>query len=291
MGRQTKRVAASFPWPIGKIWEGFENPHWKSSSKCPHCDNGSSEEARKLSEMWYGYGGFKPEMKGSQPWQPTEPSIARQAERNSGGPGLAADREARRLCDYYNAGWSHHLAQDEVDALIKAGRLHGLRSDFIPGKGWVEKPGGARVLAVDVNRWSLDGMAHDSINNWVVVGHVCEANGWPTMCKLCEGEGRAWESAQAKLDYEAWEPSEPPTGPWWQVWETVSEGSPVSPAFEDPEELARWLAGNRSGSIDEGTSAQQWLEFIMGPGWAPSMVMSRSAGVMSGVKALAREGA
>ena len=77
---------------------------------------------------------------------------------------------------------------------------------------------------------------------------------------------------------------EPPTGEGWQVWETVSEGSPISPVFATPEELARHMTLTRWGA-DRGTSYEAWLAFITGPGWAPSMVCSAEHGVQTGVQA------
>lgn len=38
------------------------------------------------------------------------------------------------------------------------------------------------------------------------------------------------------------EKQEPPEGDGWQVWETVSEGSPISPVFSSDEECARWVS-------------------------------------------------
>ena len=38
------------------------------------------------------------------------------------------------------------------------------------------------------------------------------------------------------------EPNEPPEGEGWQVWETVSEGSPVTPVFATSNELVDYLA-------------------------------------------------
>ncbi len=37
-----------------------------------------------------------------------------------------------------------------------------------------------------------------------------------------------------------WQPTEPPTGEGYQLWETVSEGSPISPVFASTEALAAW---------------------------------------------------
>jgi len=38
-----------------------------------------------------------------------------------------------------------------------------------------------------------------------------------------------------------WEP-ELPGGDWWQLWEDISEGSPITPAFADKEDLVVYLA-------------------------------------------------
>lgn len=81
--------------------------------------------------------------------------------------------------------------------------------------------------------------------------------------------------------------SDPPKGPWYQLWETVTEGSPMSPAFATPEELAHWLADNAVSAGAEMTSPYEtWLSFIKGPGWAPSLIIKN--GVMrSGVEVVA----
>lgn len=46
---------------------------------------------------------------------------------------------------------------------------------------------------------------------------------------------------------------DPPSGQGYQVWETVSEGSPVSPVFSNEAELREWLTGQgyRPGGIEE----------------------------------------
>ena len=66
----------------------------------------------------------------------------------------------------------------------------------------------------------------------------------------------------------------PPKGDGYQLWENTSEGSPLSPVFETPEELAEWLEANEASSFGSMTcSYDQWLDFIRGPGWAPSMII------------------
>ena len=69
------------------------------------------------------------------------------------------------------------------------------------------------------------------------------------------------------------------------MYEDTSEGTPISPAFETPEELARWLADtNASAFGGDGATYDQWLSTCK-RGWAVSAVFS-SAGLQSGVAAL-----
>lgn len=70
------------------------------------------------------------------------------------------------------------------------------------------------------------------------------------------------------------------------MYEDTTEGTPISPAFETPEELARWLADNGASSFGSSTATyEQWLPICKG-GWAPSMVVSGGF-VQSGVEFLA----
>src|SRR5579864_6349431 len=51
-----------------------------------------------------------------------------------------------------------------------------------------------------------------------------------------------WEYAGNPPDPECYRPDWPEeTRTAWQVYETVSEGTPVSPVFLDQEEMVRWL--------------------------------------------------
>ena len=74
----------------------------------------------------------------------------------------------------------------------------------------------------------------------------------------------------------------------YQMYENTSEGTPISPVCETPEELARWLADNKASSFGSMTATyEEWLPTCRG-GWAPSMVMDAS-GIRSGVAALANQ--
>ena len=66
------------------------------------------------------------------------------------------------------------------------------------------------------------------------------------------------------------------------MYEDTSEGTPISPAFKTPEELARWLVDNGASSFGRETGSYDgWLKIARG-GWAPSMVITQD-GSASGV--------
>jgi hypothetical protein len=282
MGREIKRVPLDFKWPLDKIWEGYRNPHYVHCRDCPTCaGKGSTPQVQMLERLWYGQEPFHPAINGSEPFTIATPEIRRCAERNvSRSPeyyGIGEEvilKEGARLSALYNAGWSHHLSQVDVDVLWKEGRL----------KGAFKKRPTARM----VNAWSLSGFGHDSLNQWYCTKARCKAAGWPTQCPACRGSCSVWDSIQNKRKANRWKPKEPPKGDGYQLWETVSEGSPISPVFAEPSELAEWLATSPDYTWrknDEGTTAAQWLTFIMGPGWAPSMIM-KDGHLSSGVQAV-----
>lgn len=80
----------------------------------------------------------------------------------------------------------------------------------------------------------------------------------------------------------------PPQGDGWQMWETTTEGSPMSPVFATPEELARWLADNKASAMGSQTASyEDWLGMIKA-GWAPTGALSKR-GFESGVEFVAKE--
>jgi len=116
---------------------------------------------------------------------------------------------------------------------------------------------------------AMPGMGHDGSDRWAATTRVLAAAGLPedwACCEVCDGHGIDPAHVEA---YEAWVETPIPEGPAYQLWETVSEGSPQSPTFETPRELADWLGANYRSRLYQ-QSAAQWLRFIEGPGWAPS---------------------
>jgi len=173
MGREIKRVPVDFDWPLHKVWDGYLNPHYKYSTKCPWCKNG------------------------------------------------------------YNP------ATQAIDDSLK----------------------NEHMLSMD--RYSR-------------VKTIAERAGVYGYCEACDGTTRIWMTPKHKEMYESWQEIEPPIGEGWQLWENVSEGSPVSPVFATRDEFIEYL-------IDEGYSLKA-AENFTDIGYAPSFVMSATK-IVDGIAA------
>lgn len=115
--------------------------------------------------------------------------------------------------------------------------------------------------------------------NYAVYRKLLEVTGMSVECTACSGEGGHETYPGQDADREAWTRTEPPTGEGWQLWQTVSEGGPVSVPFTSAEALASWMV-----SADEASSYETALNFVH-QGWAPSG-MSRGTEYRTGVDAV-----
>tara|TARA_R110000824_G_scaffold205804_5_gene390747 strand:+ start:85 stop:546 length:462 start_codon:yes stop_codon:yes gene_type:complete len=114
-------------------------------------------------------------------------------------------------------------------------------------------------------------------------------------------ERKLWDSKEHSdfiegCEFSEWAGGRPDKNDYMPIWsveekthlmmyETTSEGCPISPAFETPEELAKWLADNEASAFGGSKGTYEgWLRVAKG-GFAPSMIMS-DKGIQSGVDAL-----
>lgn len=264
MGREIKRIALGFDWPINSmIWKGYYNPY--SPMKCKICDGkGTNEEYQRLSDSWYSH--LDPDPDGG--------------------------------------GWSDKITQDEVQALLDAGRL----MDFtrVPlneehreivrkkiengGNSWLPENNGYIPTAEEVNDWQRKNpFGHDGINHMICVEARAKRLGITDIeCQCCDGHGHHWPDDKYEKLCDDWEPVEPPSGDGYQLWSTTSEGTPMSPVLETPEKLAHWLVDNKASTFGYQTASyEEWLSFIRGPGWAPTMVMTGGE-ITSGVQSVSK---
>lgn len=274
MGREVKRVPLDFDWPIKTVWKGFMMDREISSIACTACDqSGLSPLAKQLSNDWYDSDNFGVTWTYAYGIDPD---------------GNPAERPPWRIIGTTKR-WQYDLTQDEVEHLIAEGRLSGYTQQWINGQGWVDKPGAVMPTAAQVNRDMLySAMGHDAINQWIVVRHRFKRL-YPNEtyhCPHCNGEGHTFRDDAHEAAYDAWTRTEPPEGEGWQMWETTSEGAPISPVFDTPERLAAWLYETNASSFgSNGASYSAWLQMIKGTGWTPSAVMTNGK-MMSGVDAV-----
>jgi len=121
-------------------------------------------------------------------------------------------------------------------------------------------------------------------------GEVLDYSTWPEQRTFKSKEGSAIECES----FEEWYGKRPlqseympefldGTATMLMMYENTSEGTPISPPFETPEELARWLADNNASAFGGMTATyEQWLATCKGL-YAPSMVLSDGK-MMSGVE-------
>lgn len=292
MGREVKRVALDFNWPIDEIYSGYVNPLPTGVENCSACDgSGYSTRAKLFSDQWYGNADFDPVAYGSQYYRPDDPIIVREITRKiewsielakqgelpdyytQGGRiplSRAVLAECRRMTQIYNTHWMYHLSEDDVQALIASDEIRKQADGSYPTREEIR------------NSMIGSGSFHGSGFNWTCIKGRCAREGIPYLCSQCDGSGEITVDEALKDAYEAWEETEPPEGSGWQIWETVSEGSPISPVFATAEELAEHMANEKPWGASEAMSAERWLKWITGPGWAPSLIGNGST-VVDGV--------
>jgi len=57
-------------------------------------------------------------------------------------------------------------------------------------------------------------------------------------------------------------PLDPPTGEGYQLWETVSEGSPLTPVYATLDDLCEYCADNVSLFAHDKISKERWKELL-----------------------------
>ena len=262
MGIEIKRVPLDFFWPRGVVWHGYVDIDAEPrSDPCCECDgDGLSEHARGMYLKWWGYTEFHPSETGSVPFEIDSPEIIESAKRSAPG---SVEKERHRLAEFFNSAMKNHLSQQYVNWLYEAGHLQEY--------GFT----GACPEAKEVNKRAIVGRGFGSSALWILQERECKELGISPFCPACHGEGVIWRSEESRIQAEKWEPKDPPSGPGYQLWETVSEGSPISPVCSDVSSLAAWLAKNIRGI--HAKDLDGWIDFIANAGWEPTATLKTGA--------------
>lgn len=231
MGREIKRVPLDFDWPLEKVWKGYVDPFYK---RCP-------EEGKTCFDGYTAAGKW------------LESII--QFMMLVGSDGALGKRGVGQ--------WPHPYLQQFPQAPSQL-----LRSDHYYGEIPINPTKEFGELTQALAGRPLRDFGHDSIDTYEASKKILEAAGlnpktWG-ICSVCDGHNT---DPATRKQSEAWKRTEPPAGEGWQVWETVSEGSPVSPVFKTSDELVDYLV-NQSGVSREAA------EKFVTCGWVPSMVVS-----------------
>lgn len=87
---------------------------------------------------------------------------------------------------------------------------------------------------------------------------------WPGYLRTCADDDCDGCAACESVD--------PPEGEGWQLWETTSEGSPISPVFISGDGLVAWMSTNPCGFAGRPISIETAQSWVFGVGWSPSMI-------------------
>ena len=247
-----KRVALDFEWGVGQLWSGYTNPY--QSMECKSCERtGLNPATKKLNDDWYA-------SDKDYDWV------------------YLREKEKR----WNNAAWCNHITDIEVKALVKAGRLSDLMDKwyfwdeseckwFYLNKDrdkprnewqWVECEEPKMPNAELVNEWNRNGIGHDGINRWICVKARAEHLGVYGLCECCDG-GEIWQSDEIKKLSEDWQRLDPPTGDGYQLWNTTSEGYPMSPVFQTLQELCNYLEKEKFCVLGSSTrTKEEWFHSL-----------------------------
>ena len=267
MGHRTlKRVPLNFAAPLGKVWKGYINPY-PGPLTCDLCDgNGYNTATKQIADDFYSFDDRR------RAWSDkiTQDEVQALVNQN-------------RLIDFTHTwkqgeGWKPkqwetkgfwcqncYVAVPQLSPEHLTALCTGCDSSMLLLDG--NDPRLHIPTAEEVNAYQHKGGLgrHDAINRFILIEARAKRLGVWGKCHACKGKGEIpHPDPQMRKRHGQWRPHEPPHGKGYQLWETCSEGSPVSPVFASAEELADWCAENATIFGDEKTSRENWLKMFVG---------------------------
>lgn len=253
MSREVKRVPLDFDAPLNEVWAGYCKPTELIEDQCGACAGGYTWARDWLAILCDRIGMLADDIGEQDRGRPMHPWLA-----DDGHP----------PCD---------------------------GGVFDPSAGWwIRQPKVMRptrdilALVSGLTGESETALLHPmhGTDGYRIALKVIEAAGldpdvWG-LCAACGGRGCVEKYPGQSAEAELWKPTDPPRGDGWQLWTTVTEGSPMSPVFAGADDLAAWMVDH-----GEASSMEVARRFIT-VGWAPSGAATPETGVMTGVEFVGR---
>jgi hypothetical protein len=232
MGRELRRVPMDFDWPMKRIWKGYINPY--RGINCPWCydedekhSDGMTKEAREYKKAFYGF---------MNDWQYIQhPYKPRQ--------------------QYCPKSKPYSLERWEYDFLISDNEWETRKRLFGDG----EIPSYENITDYFLKYGDME---FDGGIEWALINEYCRRNGYEVCCPHCKGNGTIYINEEIEKLNDEWRPIEPPEGDGYQLWETTSEGSPVSPVFATLDELCEWCEDNATTFGTSKATKEEWLQML-----------------------------
>lgn len=105
---------------------------------------------------------------------------------------------------------------------------------------------------------------------YLIQPRFCKSTDKVNFCTECKNFARLKEiplDESGCLAYDNWFQKqmqffEPPEGPGYQLWEDITEGSPVSPIFESMDGLVKWCEENEPIFANVKVTAEEWKRYL-----------------------------
>ena len=127
----------------------------------------------------------------------------------------------------------------------------------VPSRDILELTEGLTGRKLD-SLFGYDAIAQGDAENAIIKAAGLDPKVWG-ICPTCKGNAI---DPEVKEKYENWQEEEPPKGEGYQLWETTSDGSPISPVFKTEDELCAWAAENSTVCGEKKLSKEEWHKVI-----------------------------
>lgn len=251
MSNEVRRVPLEFDWPLNKVWSGYIRPTELEGERCGACDgSGQTHFGWWLQKFSYAMGMLAEDVREQERGKPMHPWLSQ--------------------FPHPHGHWEYPVAGDPQSG---------------PGRFVIDRPSAdaldffAALMGIDKEQ--ITGSLFGRSPQYVVMTKLLEVTGADVSCKACEGHGSTEKYHGQRAEADAWVPTGPPEGEGWQLWENVSDGSPISPVLPTADDLAGWMSDPARG--DRWVPMEAARKFI-DVGWAPTGVATPRDGAVSGVE-------